>query len=256
MAILTDKTILMVGVRQGYDVKIARVLMNAGAQVVFACHHTQQADAYSALNTESLQANVIPLDMDNPQTLTDAIPQAVDGAILLPAYHHPMDFMQTSPEDWDTAIQQNFVRMIYTSQAIFKRMIATEKTGCLLFLSSFAGMKPFIGTSITGTTLTALHAVAQMAAVDLGAYGIRVNVVACGWTDDEAARPYLHDAGHDFIQSGIPLGRIGTADEVGAACRFLLADDARYITGAVIPVDGGYTLTRADGDSPYPQKGA
>jgi 3-oxoacyl-[acyl-carrier protein] reductase len=93
-----------------------------------------------------------------------------------------------------------------------------------------------------------------MAAVDLGAHNITVNVVARGWIDVDWARPFLHTEGRAFVEEGIPVGRIGRTEDVGALCCFLASEAAQYITGAVIPVDGGYTLTRSAGTSPYSQK--
>ena len=91
-----------------------------------------------------------------------------------------------------------------------------------------------------------------MAAIDCGQYGIRVNMIAMGWIETESTRPYLTEKGREFITQGIPLETIGQAKSVGDACCFLLSDLSSYMTGTVITVDGGYTLTRSKGQSPYP----
>ena len=72
-----------------------------------------------------------------------------------------------------------------------------------------------------------------------------------GWVEDEWAQPQLQ-ADRDFIEEGIPLGSIAQPEAVGYVCCFLASPLATYITGAMIPVDGGYSLTQSDGDSPYP----
>ena len=107
-------------------------------------------------------------------------------------------------------------------------------------------MMPFTGTVTLGTTLAMVHAIARMAAVDLGPHGITSNVIAPGWIDVDTYTGLAPDV-QAHILTGTPSGRPTTVDEVAALMWFLASDAGRSITGAILPVDGGYTLTRSGG---------
>lgn len=188
-------------------------------------------------------------------TLTNSLEQiadlaALDIAVIVPRWYTFDAFLDTTMADWDEALRQNFEQTVFAAQAAAQKMVTQGRGGRIIFLSSVAAMMAFSETTIVGTTLAMLTPIAKMAAVDLGPYGITVNVVALGWVEIEYYAPFLEH--RPRIERDIPIGRILTLQEVGGVCCFLASDLARYITGAVLPVDGGYTLTRSQGTSPYP----
>lgn len=242
MGDLKGKTILIIGALNDTALNIADDLRTSGAEIILAGPDAKAID----------KARTIPLD--DSAALQEAVTRlpAFDGALLSPGWYGTGAFLEMTNADWSAATSQNFERMIFAAQAIAERFIAENRAGRLVFLSHVSSMMPFLQSSVMGVTLCMLWAAAKMMAVELGAHGITVNVVAAGWTDSDWARPLLHDEGRTFVEAGIPLGEIGKPGDISALCAFLLSDPARYITGAIIPVDGGYTLTRADGQSPYP----
>ena len=163
-------------------------------------------------------------------------------AVIAPDWLAEKSFLDTTRADWDAAIEDNIEWMITIGQAIARRLIALGKGGRIIYLSSVAALKSLKNYSIAGTTLAALHVIAQMAAVDLAPHAITVNVIARGWDEFITTPPIPDDAP---IGDYIPTGRLLQHEDVGALCVFLASDAAKYITGAVIPVDGGYTLTKA-----------
>ena len=251
---LANKTTLIAGPVNELALGIAGSLHEAGSRIVFA--HAEGPTTGDESAAASLDAATCAVDLDDPEMLAEQVGslQPFHVAVFNPGWFKAGEFVDTTPADWDQAINQNFERMIYAAQAAARTMIRRGEGGRLIFLSSPSGLMPLLKTSVAGTTLAALGAVARMAAVDLGAHGITVNVVAHGWLDADWARPYLEAEGRAFVERGIPMGRVGRVQEVGALCCFLASDAARYITGAIIPVDGGYTLTRAAGTSPYPEQ--
>jgi NAD(P)-dependent dehydrogenase (short-subunit alcohol dehydrogenase family) len=180
------------------------------------------------------------------------IAEPFHAAIIVPTYRHVGEFMDTSPHDWYAAFDENFETPVYTGQEIAKRLIAAGG-GSIIYLISVMGLMPFSETSIVGTSHSALWALARMAAVDLAPHGIRVNAVAAGWVGAAWEQPYT-DSGQTFIAGDTPLGRIGTPDDVGRVCAFLISDLAGFVTGVCIPVDGGYLVEQRSAKSPYPQK--
>ncbi|MBC7871724.1 MAG: SDR family oxidoreductase [Chitinophagaceae bacterium] len=247
---LSNKTILVIGSIHNMALGVAETLHSAGAEIILAPDQNYTIDA-------QFSARVQYVTLDDPIQLNEQIQSLgkIDGAILSPSWFKFNHFLDTTAADWDAALAQNFEFMTYAAQAIARHLIAQGSGGRLIFLSSVASMMPLVETSIVGTSLTALWALAKMAAVDLGPHGITVNIIASGWIESEWTKPYLYPVGRNTIQQGIPLGRIGTPQDVGNLCCFLASDLAAYITGVIIPVDGGYLLTPAEqGHSPYPEK--
>ena len=180
----------------------------------------------------------------------DAV-DSLDALIILPDWHQIGAFVDSTPADWDAALAANTERAILLAQDGARRM--ADRGGAIVFVSSVAVHLPLVHTSAYGASLAALHPVAKMAAVTCGAAGIRVNTVALGWVESEWTAPYLRDAAaRAYIEAGIPLGYVADPAAVGEVCCFLVSPLARSITGALLTVDGGYSLTRSEGESPYP----
>lgn len=147
-------------------------------------------------------------------------------------------FIDAPLTEWQEALMVNFEQVILAAQMVARHMIAHQTAGRIIILSSIVGLKPYRYRSAIGTSAAALHAVARIAAVDLAAYGITINVVAVGQASllwDKTAN----------LSDHFPLGRELTDQDIADVCCFLASDQASYITGAIIPVDGGYNITKA-----------
>jgi 3-oxoacyl-[acyl-carrier protein] reductase len=251
---MNGKSAAFIGAVSELSIGIAGTLADSGASVLFL-HPSEAAERLSGdLRVTAMNAALRPLDFTSPETLAESLETvgAPDIVVLCPGHFQPAEFLDTRPVDWDAAIAANYERTTFAAQAIARCMINDSKGGSMIFLSSVMALMPFMQASLIGTTLTAQWALARIAAVDLAPHRIRVNVVAAGWVEDDWTQPYLHDAGRMQITGGIPLARVGTPRDIGHLVAFLASDLASYITGAVIPVDGGYMITRSDGDSPFP----
>lgn len=250
---LTGKHILVAGGDISMMRGIIKRLQDGGATVIISHHHFDIIDKlYNEFGCDRLPINWHDLD----EAAQDYLKQfeTIDGAIICPFWHPVGKFIDSTPLEWDDAIAVNYEAAVYLSQAVAKHMIQNKVAGSIIFLTSVTTLMPFVDTSLYSTSLAMLHPLAKMAAVDCGQYGIRTNMIAMGWIKTESTQPYLNDEGRKFIETGIPLGEVGQSDAIGDACCFLLSDLSRYITGTVLTVDGGYILTRSEGDSPYPQK--
>jgi NAD(P)-dependent dehydrogenase (short-subunit alcohol dehydrogenase family) len=242
------------GIKMGFDFSGKRVLL-AGLvdeKMVVVGNAFHQARAALIVEDSPLWGDLphetINLNTPDPDTLRAQIQTlgTLDILIFRPSWRLQAAFLDHSPADWDAAIATNFEIPIYTAQAAAHLMIAGGRGGRILFLSAFEGIMPFEGTAATGTSLTMLEAMAKMMAVDLAPHGITVNVLASGWVQGERY-DHLPSNTQQHIHKGIPIGRPAQADEISAAVTFLASDAAAYITGTVLPIDGGYTLTRSDG---------
>lgn len=190
------------------------------------------------------------VNLDDPAELIQQVSTLppFDAVVLTPGWRLYGPFMSLTAADWTAAIQRNFERTIYAGQACARRLIADGHGGRLIFITSLTALMPFAETSALGTTLAAIHGVARMAAVDLAPHGVTSNVVAPGWMvggtyDTMPAAVQTH------IRNGIPMNRPAVPAEVAAVIGFLASAAGSYVTGAIIPADGGYTLTRSSGSS-------
>ncbi len=201
-------------------------------------------------------ARVHPLEVSTaePAAIRAAVGalDSFDALIVAPQTVRPAPFLATTDAEWDAAIGLNYERTVWIMQAAAKSMIARRRGGRIVLLSSVAAEMPLAELSALGTSLAALRATAQMAAVDLGPHGITVNLSELGWTELDATALSSDPADHAHLIAGTPSGRLIEADEIAGACAFLLSRAARSITGARLTLDGGYSLTRADGRSPLP----
>jgi NAD(P)-dependent dehydrogenase (short-subunit alcohol dehydrogenase family) len=162
------------------------------------------------------------------------------GVFLDPA---PVD--QLAPEVLAATMAGNFATVANVTVASVPFLRA--RRGCLVNVAATDAWAATPGFAAEGASKAAVVAFSQHAAADLGAAGIRVNVVAPGWVQTPMSAQALADAGLLDQPLAVPLlGAIGTADDVAQVIRFLASPGARYMTGATVVVDGGQLARMAD----------
>lgn len=152
-----------------------------------------------------------------------------------------VDLHELSRGSWDTAVaeaREAFFALQRSARSIVERGVS----GCLLVVVPVHALRTSCGCGPAAVVGSFLTTAAQVAAVELGAKGVRVNVLAVGPLEGEAD-PRTADA--------VPLGRLMRPSDVAAACVMLAGPGAAYLTGAVVAVDGGYAVTKAVGGSPF-----
>jgi NAD(P)-dependent dehydrogenase (short-subunit alcohol dehydrogenase family) len=145
--------------------------------------------------------------------------------------------MRMSDEDWDSVIATNLSGAFRVARRAARPMIR-GKFGRIIFLSSVVGMMGSAGQVNYAASKSGLVGMARSLARELGSRGITANVVAPGFIETDMTA----ELGDDLIKKyaeQIPLGRFGSVDDVAGTIEFLVSDAASYISGAVIPVDGG-----------------
>ena len=145
--------------------------------------------------------------------------------------------MRMKREDWDAVIATNLTAAFVLAQAAMRPMIK-QRGGRIIAISSVVGQMGNAGQANYAASKAGLIGFAKALAREVASRGITVNVVAPGLIDTDMTRAIAEKAQGDWAAQ-IPLGRLGTADDVAAAVCFLASDEAAYITGQVLAVNGG-----------------
>jgi acetoacetyl-CoA reductase len=174
-----------------------------------------------------------------PDALAAALAEVGDDHVLVAGTgeHRTAPFLELTQEDWEATIAG--VRQAFrAARDTAGELVERGEPGRLVFVSTAAALRPVQGACLAATAGAFFHTFAQVAAVELAPAGVTANVVAPGFVDD------------DRFVAATPAGRAPTPGDVAGVCAFLASDDAAYVTGAVIPVDGGFSITKSPGGSP------
>jgi 3-oxoacyl-[acyl-carrier protein] reductase len=228
------RTVLVTGGNRGIGLAIARAFAEAGDRV--AVTH-RSGDAPGGLvgvrcdvtDTASVDAAFTDAEekLGGPIEVLVANAGVTKDGLL----------MRMSDDDWDTVIDTNLAGAFRCARRASKGMIRLRR-GRIVLISSVVGLYGGPGQANYAASKAGLVGLARSITRELGGRGITANVVAPGFieTDMTAALP---EETQKTYKAAIPAGRFATADEVAAVVRFVASDDAAYISGAVIPVDGG-----------------
>ncbi len=143
-------------------------------------------------------------------------------------------------EQWEKVLAVNLTGVMLTDRAVALRMIAAGNGGAIVNVSSIAGSQPHVGLGDYAVSKAGVAMMTKTIALELAREGIRVNAIAPGLIDTPMTQGLAGDEQQERLMlRGTPLGRKGTPEEIANAVAFLLSDQASYITGEVLPIDGG-----------------
>jgi len=240
---LSGKVALVTGASRGIGRAIATRLAAQGATVVAAARGDHAAECVSELRAEGHLAESLTLDV------TDAA--AVQAApVEIVARHGHLDIvvsnagvtrdqllMRMKRDDWDAVLAVNLTATFLLAQAAMRPMLK-QRGGRIIAVSSVVGQMGNAGQTNYAASKAGLIGFAKSLAREVASRGITVNVIAPGMIDTDMTRAIQDKAQADWA-SQIPLGRLGSVDDVAAAACYLASDEASYITGHVLAVNGG-----------------
>ena len=228
-----SRSVLVTGGNRGIGLAIARAFADAGDQVAITYRSGEPPAGFLAVRC----------DITDPEQVEQAYKE-------IEAQHGPVQvlianagvtkdqlLMRMSEEDFTSVIDTNLTGTFRVVKRANRGMLRAKK-GRVVLISSVVGLLGSAGQANYAASKAALVGFARSLARELGSRNITFNVVAPGFVDTDMTKA-LTDEQRSAIVSQVPLGRYAQPEEIAATVRFLASDDASYITGAVIPVDGG-----------------
>jgi len=170
---------------------------------------------------------------------------AIDILVSNPAYSRRDDFLEYDPETFLKVLRGTLVGSFHISQIVARRMVERGRGGKIVFISSVHARIPYVRSLAYNAGKSGLNHMALTIAAELMPHRINVNVIEPGWIDTPGEQAAFGAEALQTAAPTLPWGRLGTPADIGRAAVFLCSDDADYITGASLLVDGGYTLRAA-----------
>jgi 3-oxoacyl-[acyl-carrier protein] reductase len=244
-----QKVALVTGGSRGIGRAIAVDLARAGADLVLvgrdraALQETVVALEHARTGTQAL---IVAGDVADAQTSEQAVRQAierfgrVDYAIANAGQTRDQLILRIKPAELAEVLAVNLSSAFALCAAVARPMIK-QRSGSIVLISSIVGLVGAAGQAAYAASKAGLIGLAKSTAKELGSRNVRVNAVAPGYIETAMTDALPPEAKARFL-SGVPLGRLGTPEEVSGAVAFLCSDAARYITGQTLIVDGGFVM--------------
>ena len=226
----------MTGGSRGIGRAIVLALAEAGATVVVG-YHSGEEEA-EAVATEA-GARAVQADVSDPEAAKRLVEEAGDLDILVNNAGLTRDGLlaRMSDDDWRAVIETNLSSVFYTCRAAVRGMMK-KRAGSIVNVSSIVGLHGNWGQTNYGASKAGIIGFTKSLARELGSRNVRANVVAPGYVNTRLT-DVLPEEARGAMLSNTPLGRLGEPEDVAGAVRFLCSDEASFITGEVLLVDGG-----------------
>lgn len=245
---LEGRVVLVTGASRGIGAAIAKAAAEEGARVIV--NYARSADAASevvrAINESGGEAHLQRADVGNGEAvnaMVDAILEkygALDVLVNNAGVTRDNLVAVMADEEWDEVLRINAGGVFRLCRAVARPMMA-RKRGRIVNISSVAGTKGGKGQANYAASKGAIEAFTRALAVELAPKGINVNAIAPGVIVTEMSA-FVREAAGDEVLSKILMKRYGNPEDVARAVVFLASDDAAYITGVTLPVDGGFKM--------------
>jgi len=247
MGRVKDKIAIVTGAAQGIGQAISQVLAEEGAWVLVTDINRELAEKTAAdIRQNGGQAESCRVDLGSREEIEKAVKLATDkfgrvdvlcnNAAYIGQWH---DVLNATEEEWQGCLQTTLLGTQNFTRAVLPSMIK-QKNGSIIITSSIQGVVACPNSASYTTAKAGLIGFARSAACDYGKHSIRVNVIAPG-PIKVGYSPLPGHPAHTYQINNTFLGRVGMPREVGLAALFLASDESSYVTGAVLPVDGGWT---------------
>jgi NAD(P)-dependent dehydrogenase (short-subunit alcohol dehydrogenase family) len=243
---LASRHALVTGGASGIGLATARLLREHGSEVALLdadgeslVRLAEELGARAAVQVDVREESAVEAAIDEA---TNALGHAPDLLVTAAGIYRVESLLDTTAGSWDEVLAVNLRGTFLVARAVARRLRDEERSGAIVTLASTAALSADAAEPAGAYSASkgAILALTRQMAVEWAPFGIRVNSVCPGVIDTPMLR-VMDDpaAGRAYLERGVPLRRLGTAEEVAAAIVFLLSDAASYVTGAALPVEGG-----------------
>jgi 3-oxoacyl-[acyl-carrier protein] reductase len=241
---MQNKTALVTGASRGIGKACALALAKAGARVALAARQADKLEEVAAeIRAAGGEAFVAELDMREAESIRKAIARTakefgrIDILVNNAGVTKDGLAVRMKAEDWELVLATNLTGAFIASQQVLMGMMR-ERWGRIINITSVVGQAGNAGQANYVASKAGLIGLTKSLAQEVASRNITVNAVAPGFIDTDMTQALAAEL-KERITAVIPLGRLGTAEEVAGAVRFLASDEAAYITGHVLSVNGG-----------------
>jgi 3-oxoacyl-[acyl-carrier protein] reductase len=243
---MSSRTAFVTGASRGIGRACALSLAAAGHKVILAARDLQKLeDVASEIRGAGGGAEVVQIDMASAESIQQAFARAKEyGTVTILVNNAGITrdglAMRMKREDWEAVIQTNLTGSFLAIQQVLQGMMK-ERWGRIINIASVVGESGNAGQANYVASKAGLVGMTKSLAIELGSRNITVNAVTPGFIDTDMTA-VLNEEIRQKMLAGIPLKRFGRPEDIAAAVRYLASDDAGYVTGSVLKVNGGMYL--------------
>lgn len=243
---LQNKTAIVTGASSGIGLGIAKLFLEEGANVVFSDINEEVGN--SVVSELGEKATFIKCDVSSSEEVYKLVEETVkkygklDVMVNNAGIGGLGGILECTDADWKKVIDINLSGVFYGTSAAAKAMKATQVKGSIINMTSILGIVGLQGAIAYCAAKGGVSNLTRASAQDLALSGIRVNAIAPGFIETNMTKGVLQDeAFSNMIKNNTPLGYVGETNDIAQAALYLASEDSKYVTGIILPVDGGWT---------------
>lgn len=244
------RTIIITGASRGIGRAVAIQLASEGANVGinFRSHPDEAADVLKEVKEKGGNGLLLQADVADQSAVESMVEQtlakfgSLEGYVSNAAYSDRQRMIEADMEGFRRTVDVSMWGAFYGTRAASQQMVKQGQGGSIVVVSSPHAVIPIPTAMAYNMSKAAIDHMARTAAIELAEYRIRVNLMHPGWIDTPGERKFFSEEQIEQGAKNLPWGRMGTPEEMARGIAFMLSDDADYMTGSTVTMDGGVSL--------------